>query len=99
MEKRKKIFKIIVEHSSDIIFGILAGVGLVFIASALITLMAIYFPILQSYFTILYVVLYLFILISTSILFAKGWFKIIYLVSSLILSSVYVYTEIFGVIS
>ena len=94
--KIKKLFDAITEHTSDIIFGILSGSGLVLITILITTFITIYLPILHSYFTIIYLTYYLFILISTSILYAKGWFRVIYLTSSLILSSVYVYTKIFG---
>lgn len=90
--KKTKLLDRIIEHTSDIIFGILSGVGLVLITSAIIMLL----PISQSYFIIMYLCLYFFILIATSILYAKGWFRIIYLISSLVLSSVYIYTIIFG---
>ena len=96
LDEMKKLFDKITDHTSEILFGILSGTGLVLITIALITFITRIIPALQSYFLIMYTILYLFILISTSILYAKGWFKVIYLVSSLILSFVYIYTEIFG---
>ena len=95
----KKLLDTITEHTSDIIFGILSGAGLMFIVSAIITFVAISIPVLQAYFTILYILLYLFILISTSILYTKGWFRTIYLTSALILLLTYIYTKVFGVMS
>lgn len=94
--KIKKLFGTITEHISDIIFGILSGTGLIVIVSSIITMITIIIPALQSYFVILYLLLYMFILISTTILYTGGLFKIIYLISSLILSLTYIYTKIFG---
>jgi len=94
----KKLVDKIIDHTSDIVFGILSGAGLSYIVIALVTLIEIYLPILESYFLIIFFCLYFFILVSTSIYYAKGWFRIIYVVSSLILSFVYIYTKIFGAI-
>ena len=99
VKKTSKLLDRIINHTSDIIFGILSGVGLVIVTGAALIIATRLLPILQPYFIIIYLFLYLFILIATSIFYAKGWFRIIYIVSSLILSSVYVYTLIFGVSS
>lgn len=81
---------IIFEHTFDIIFGILSGSGLMFVVNVLITLITFIVPILQQYFTILYSILYLIILIPTSIFFSKGWFRVVYLITSLVLLFIYV---------
>ncbi|MBU2503791.1 MAG: hypothetical protein KJ879_01940 [Nanoarchaeota archaeon] len=85
-------------HTSDIIFGILAGSGLLFIVSAIIKLATIIFPALEAYFSLMYIALFLFLLIPTSIYYARGWFRVTYLASALILLLTYVYTMITGTI-
>ena len=70
--EKNKFFNTIIKHTSDIIFGILAGSGLMFIVSAIITMITIYLPALQDYFAIMSITLYLFILITTSVLYAKA---------------------------
>ena len=97
--KLKKLYKKIGNHTSEIIFGVLAGSGLIFIASVLATLITIIIPSLQSYITILYIIFYLIFLIPTSIYYSKGWFRIFYLISALFLLLNYIYTKIFGVIA
>jgi hypothetical protein len=97
----KKISKLlgnITDHTSDIIFGILSGTGLMFIISAIINVIVIILPSLKHYFLIMYASLYLFVLILTAILYTKGWFRTIYLTSALILLLTYIYIEIFGAI-
>jgi len=81
----RKFYNKIGDHGSEIIFGILSGLGLTFAVSALITALTMIVSILQNYFTILYILLYLVILVPTCIFYSKGWFRAVYLVSSLIL--------------
>lgn len=95
----KKLLDTITEHTFDIIFGILSGSGLAFLVGAMVTWIIIYIPNLQAYLTLMYVALYLFILISTSLSFTKGWFRVIYLISALILLFAYIYTKTFGGLS
>lgn len=95
---KNKLLDKITKHTSDIILGILSGSGLMFIIVGLTALITLLIPVLQPYFIIIYVIFYLFILISTSLLFTKGWFRIFYLTSALILLLTYVYTKIFGAI-
>lgn len=95
MKKKNKLSDKITEHAPDIIFGILSGEGLMFTAGAITIILTLIFPILQSLFIIIYIIFYLFILISTSILYIRGWFRITYIASSLILSLAYLYTKIF----
>ena len=97
--KIRKLYKKIENHQPEIMFGILSGCGLMFIVSALLIFAIMIVPALQSYITILYIILYLVILIPTSIYYTKGWFRIIYLASALILLLTYIYTKIFGVVS
>ena len=94
--KLRKIYNEITNHTSDIIFGILSGSGLIFITGAIIALTRIVFPTLNSYSTILYIAFYLFILLSTSIYFSRGWFRIIYLISASILLITQISIQIFG---
>jgi len=96
IKKINKLLDKIIDHTSDIVFGIFSGVGLVFLTATLTKFITILLLTLQSYFVIIYICLYVFILLSTSISFAKGWFRVIYAASSLILSFSYVYTIIFG---
>ena len=96
--KFKKLYNKIEDNTSEIIFGILAGSGLIFIVIALAIFITIIIPGLQSYITILYTILYLIILLPTSIYYARGWFRVIYLISALVLLLAYIYTKIFGVI-
>lgn len=93
----KKLLDKIIDHTSDIIFGILSGTGLMFIISAIINVIVMILPSLKHYFLIMYASLYLFVLISTAVLYTKGWFRTIYLTSALILLLTYIYIEIFGV--
>ena len=93
----KKLLDKIIDHTSDIIFGILSGTGLMFIISAIINVIVMILPSLKHYFLIMYAFLYLFVLISTAILYTKEWFRTIYLTSALILLLTYIYIEIFGV--
>lgn len=97
VKKISKLFDKIINHASDIIFGILSGAGLMFIISAIINIIVILLPNLKSYFPLMYSILYLFVLISTTILYTKGWFKTIYLTSASILLLTYIYTKLFGV--
>ena len=94
----KKYFDKIIKHTFDIIFGILAGSGLMFLIDGAFKFTSKIISISQPYFTILYVVLYLFVLIPTSTLYTKGWFKKIYLTSALILLFTDIYTRIWGAI-
>ena len=96
MKKKNKLSDKITEHTSDVIFGILSGSGLMFITSAIITIITLIAPLLQPYFIIMYAALYLFILVSTSILYAKGWFRTIYIISASILLLAYIYSIISG---
>lgn len=96
--KKFRLFDKIAEHYSDMIFGILSGSGLFFIVNALSILITIIIPSLIAFYFIIFIVLYLFILISTSILYTRGWFRIIYLTSALILLATYIYMRIFGAI-
>lgn len=86
------------KYSKDIIFGILAGMGLVFASNSLTAIILEYMSNLQQYLIIIYAVIYLVLLIPTFMMVAKGWFRIIYLISSLILSFIYLYGKISGVI-
>ncbi len=92
----KKIINKIESHTSEIIFGILAGSGLIFIINTLLVSLILIIPTLQLYTTILYVALYLIILLPTSTYYAKGWFKAVYLTAALILLLVYIYAKVFG---
>ena len=98
--KPKKLYNIITErYSNDIIFGILSGMGLVFAVSSLMAIILEYDSNLQYSIPIIYSVIYLFLVIPTFMMVAKGWFRIFYLASSLILSIVYLYGKITGVIA
>jgi hypothetical protein len=92
---KNKISNKITSHTFDIIFGILAGSGLHFIINAITIVLILIAPILQVYSTIIYIVLYLFVLISTSILYTKKWFRLIYLTSASILLIVYIFNKLF----
>ena len=94
MKKNKRADKIL-NHAPDIIFGILAGSGLMFVVNGLISSVVILISSLQSYFLIMYTLLYLAIFISTSILYAKGWFRIFYIISGSILLLASIYAQIF----
>ncbi len=96
MKKKKNLSDKITEHTSDIIFGILSGSGLFLLISGIITMIILILPILQSYSLIIYISLYLFVLISTSVYFTKGWFRIIYLTCASIWLLVYIQVKIFG---
>ena len=97
MEIRKAINKM-TEHTHDIIFGILSGCGLMFLTSAIIISIMIIIPALQFYITILYIILYLTLLIPTSIYYTRGWFRIIYLTSALILLLAFIYAKLSGAV-
>ena len=88
------------EHASDIIFGILCGSGLFLIVAAGVSLIIRLIPILDSYFLAIFVFLYFFLLVSTSFLASRGWFRITYITTALLLLLRYIliYTEILKVI-
>ncbi len=104
-KKRNKLIQIIkiiddkiINHDFEIIFGILAGTGLVSIVGSLITLTVELIPQLENYFVLMYSIIYFFILIFTTLIYTKGWFRITYLTSSLILSLTGIYVKLFGTI-
>ncbi len=88
------------EHAPNIIFGILCGSGLFLIAAAGVSLIIRLIPVLDSYFLAIFVFLYFFLLVSTSLLSSKGWFRVTYIITALLLLLRYIliYTEILGVI-
>ena len=96
MKKLSEIYNKIVENDFGIIFGILSGAGLVFILSNLISLGKTIFPPIEPYSFILYIALFLLIIIGTTINYARSWFKVFYLSSSLILFTTQIYVKLFG---
>ena len=100
MKKRNKLAtlfdKITEEYDSKIIFGILSGVGLAMLMYALAILITTIFSILQPYTLIIYLILYLFPLIFITRFYTKGLFRIIFLISSLIIAAATFYGKIFG---
>jgi hypothetical protein len=83
------------KHIPDVIFGILSGSGLFFIVSMLFSLAISFVPILQNSSIAVYILLYLVLLVPTSVFYSKGLFRIIYLTSSLILLLAFIYAVIF----
>ena len=99
MEKKlRKIYQKIVKNNFGIIFGILSGAGLMFVLTNLVFLGRTIFPAVEPYSFIIYIILFLFVLTITTINYARGWFKIFYLGSSLVLFITQIYVEIFGII-
>ena len=97
MAKIKKLYDIITEkHQNDIIFGMLSGIGLFFVSGVVASMITDYITDLQLHFIPIYIAVYLFLVISTFMMVAKGWFRIFYLASSLIISLTYLYTKLFG---
>ena len=92
----KTLIDKITEHTHDMIFGILSGAGL-FLLTGLIAATIESVPKLQPYFLILYSIFFIIILIPTAMSYTKGWFRIFYLSSALILLLTYIYTKVFGV--
>ena len=86
------------KEAPNIIFGIASGAGLFFLSWAISSLIVYFIPILDRYFLITYVLIHLFTLIGTAKMYTTGLFKVVYIISSLILLLVSLYTKIFGVI-
>jgi hypothetical protein len=83
------------KHIPDVIFGVLSGSGLFFITSVLLSLVVSLIPTLQNYSTAIYILLYLVLLVPSSVFYSKGLFRIVYLTSSLILLIAFIYAIIF----
>jgi len=73
------------DNISEIIFGIISGAGAIFIAGTLALAALIIVSSLYPYFIIVFFVIYLLILILTSIFFARGLFRKVYLISTVIM--------------
>ena len=92
MEKRN-MFNKITGHSYDIVFGILSGTGLFFLSWEISSLVVYLIQILNKYFLIIYIALHLFTLIGTAKMYTRGLFRAVYVISSLVLLFVYVFTK------
>jgi hypothetical protein len=71
--------------TEEVIFGILSGVGAILMAFLLSIIIAFIIPGLYSYSIIIFFVLYIALLLLTAILYAKGLFRKVYLISTVII--------------
>jgi len=92
--KKRNILDKIAEKSHDIVFGMLSGTGLFFLVMIATSWVIYFLPNLEKHFLIIYIALHLFILIGTAKMYTKGLFRVIYVVLSLILLFVYIYTKL-----
>ncbi|MEX2017590.1 MAG: hypothetical protein WD876_03900 [Candidatus Pacearchaeota archaeon] len=94
---KEKLLNKIDKHQVDILFGIIAGVGIYGLSNILINLIDYIIPSLNNYLLVLNIIIYTFMLYSTS-LFIKGWLKNTYIISSLALMLSYIYYQLFEII-
>lgn len=98
MEKIKLIDKI-ARYDFEIIFGLLSGSGFFFLVTILYKIIPSFLPKLEEYSLIVYALLYLLIFIPILLIYTKkGWFRISFLISAIILFITQIYVKIFGTI-
>ena len=95
-EKIKLIDKIAL-HDFEIIFGILSGSGFFFLITIVFEMILSFLPKLGQYFIIIYIVLYLLIFIPVFLTYTKkGWFRVAFLISAIVLFITQTYVKTFG---
>ena len=79
-----KFINKISRESSNIIFGILCGSGLVVVSYAFADLITKLISYSKSYFLIIFIIFYLILLTATLKLSKKGWFSLTYVIVSIL---------------
>jgi|SRR3989344_5337728 len=79
----KKFSKIFDKYSFGILFGVLSGTGLLVVSYLLSNWIRAIFSLTEFSFIILFLVLFILMLISTTMEYARGIFRIFYLISSI----------------
>lgn len=91
-----RLGKKILENDFKIIFGALSGTGLFISSYSLAKIGILISPAIEHYFIFLFAILFLFLLITSTIIYTRDWFRVFYVISSLSFFVVTLHKEFFG---